>query len=109
APAPAAEPPAADASVPRASDTPMDGTSPEQRIGKIVSGVVLGVGAVMVVAGLAGLGSAVALQFSPYPETPSPREDPRKTAITIASAVAAAGLMLGLTSVLGGAFGLLVG
>jgi hypothetical protein len=100
---------APDAWLPRSSDKPLDAASLEQKIGRIVSGVVLGVGAALVAAGVLGLGSAAVLQLSPWPAEPKPDENPRRTLITIASAIAAGGLMLGLTCVLGGAFGVFIG
>jgi len=108
--APAA--PATDASLPRASDMPLSETTTEQRIGRIVSGVVLGVGVALLVAGITGLGATAFLQFNPtrnvLPETPF-NDDVVRTMSTITSAVAAGGLMLGLTCVLGGIFGVFVG
>lgn len=106
APAPAPE---ADASVPRANDAPITETTPEMKIGKIVSGVVLASGAVLVAVGVVGLGGAALLASPLLKDQISPTENPRRTAGTIFSAIAAGGLMLGLTCVLGGLFGVFVG
>lgn len=109
APAPA-EQPAADAAVPRASNAPMSETNREALIGRIVSGVVLATGAVLLVIGTFGLGSAALIQFAPVLKEDYPtNENPRRTMGTLASAVAAGGLMLGAVCVLGGLFGVLVG
>ena len=59
---------------------------------------------------LVGLASAATIQLAPILKDQYPVNDnPRRTLGTIASAVAAGGLMLGLTCVLGGLFGVLVG
>lgn len=108
--APAAQP--ADASVPRASDVPLSETTTEQKIGRIVSAVILGVGAFLLVVGMTGLAATAFLQFNPtrnaLPENPF-NDDVVRTLSTISSAVAAGGLMLGLTCLLGGIFGVFVG
>ncbi len=107
--APAAEP-AKDASVPRANSQPMGESNREALIGRIVSGVVLGVGAVLITVGLVGLASAATIQLAPVLREDYPvNENPRRTLGTVASAIAAGGLMLGLTCILGGLFGVLVG
>ncbi len=107
--APAAEP-AKDASVPRANSQPMGESNREALIGRIVSGVVLGVGAVLITVGLVGLASAATIQLAPVLKDEYPvNENPRRTLGTVASAIAAGGLMLGLTCILGGLFGVLVG
>ena len=62
------------------------------------------------VVGMLGLGSAAFIQLAPIAKDTYPVNDnPRRTLGTIASAVAAGGLMLGLTCVLGGLFGVFVG
>jgi hypothetical protein len=107
---PAKEAPAQDAAVPRASAQPMGETNREALIGRIVSGVVLGVGGVLVAIGVVGLGGAAFIQLAPVLTKEYPvNENPRRTMGTIASAIAAGGLMLGLTCVLGGLFGVFVG
>jgi hypothetical protein len=97
------------APVPRANDAPITETTPEMKVGKIVSGVVLASGVMLTVVGLFGLTGA-ALVASPLLESQfESNTNPRRTVGTLFSAVAAGGLMLGLTCVLGGLFGVFVG
>lgn len=109
-PAAAKETAAPEATPARASATPMAETNREALIGRIVSGVVLGVGGLLVAVGVVGLGTAAFIQLAPVLTSDYPVDaNPRRTMGTIASAIAAGGLMLGLTCVLGGLFGVFVG